>query len=209
MKLRLCLFIIICSALSTSFCHADATALLSEQLQGTHTLQANFVQTIRNEKGELLQQAKGELKVKNPNQLHWLTLDPYEHLVVTNGETLWLYDVDLEQISRESYSNNIDRAPALLLSGDVKAISDNYDVSQLSSTDGVMQFKLTPHNDESVFSELLITFTEHAITRMTLKDNFDQTTVIEFSDVVINNTIDDSLFNFIAPDGIEVFSNDS
>lgn len=181
---------------------------LSAQLIDTKTLSASFVQTIRDAKANVLQESIGSLLVKRPNKLHWLTTQPYEHLVVTDGETLWLYDIDLEQVNKERYDTNIDKAPALLLSGNVDAIVNNYALELKKGVDQLV-FVLTPSNVGSAFSRLEIEFVDKTINSMTLQDNFDQTTTIEFSNTIINQTISDQQFNFVAPEGVEVISNDS
>tara|TARA_R110000868_G_scaffold364037_5_gene626755 strand:+ start:37470 stop:38147 length:678 start_codon:yes stop_codon:yes gene_type:complete len=193
---------------NTNAVDSKSTALLTEQLQGVQTLQAQFQQTISNDKGQLLQQASGKLIVKKPQQLYWLTEQPYEHLVVTDGTSLWLYDIDLEQVNKENYNNNIDKAPALLLSGDVAAIQQNYQVAVLEQGDDEISFTLKPNASDSAFSQLTISFKQQKITRMVLKDNFDQTTTIDFSDVELNQPVSDQQFAFTPPVGVEVIENE-
>lgn len=193
---------------NTAEVQGSAASLLAQQLQDTQTLQAQFLQTISNDKGQVLQQASGKLIVKKPQQFYWLTEQPYEHLVVTDGESLWLYDIDLEQVNKESYSSNIDKAPALLLSGDIAAIQKNYQVSVLANDGNSISFQLLPNASDSAFSQLAISFQQQKVTRMVLKDNFEQTTSIAFSEVEINLPVADQQFKFTPPAGVEVIVNE-
>ena len=186
---------------------ATAAEKLSHKLSGTKTLTAEFAQTIRDSKGEILQQSTGKLMVKQPKNLYWHTQQPYEHVVVTNGETLWLYDIDLEQVNQEAYNESIDKAPALLLSGNIDAIKQNYAIS-LTSTAGDTGFVLKPLASGSAFAELRISFSNNQIKTMALQDNFDQETTILFSNIILNQTIPEQQFNFVVPEGVEIIKND-
>lgn len=190
------------------FSHADPVALLNEQMQGIDTISARFKQQIVDEKKQLMQEGSGYLLVKQPRKLYWLTEDPYQHLVVTNGIDLWIYDMDLEQVNKEAFSEDLDRAPALLLSGNVQKIAENYHVKQLPSKVGQQIFQLLPKDQRSVFSDLTVVFSDHHIVSMTLIDSFAQRTQIDFFDVVNNAPLDESLFNFVVPEGVDVITNE-
>ena len=94
---------------------------------------ALFVQQTRNGLGEVLQSIKGHMKVEKPGKLRWQTEGVYEQLVVSNGESLWIYDADLEQVSIKDMNNRLAETPALLLGGDVGAIDDDFIVFQQNS----------------------------------------------------------------------------
>ncbi len=177
---------------------------LSAQLQAMNSLTATFKQTINDNNGSMLQQAEGSLTVKRPRKFHWRTEQPYEHLVVTDGKDLWLYDIDLEQITQQSFTADLDKAPALLLSGEVDEISKQYQVDVVALADQSLQFTLIPNDADSLFKQLTIRFNNKQLQSMQLKDSFEQVTLIEFSDVQLNAPVADSLFDFIPPHGIDV-----
>jgi outer membrane lipoprotein carrier protein len=185
-----------------------AVASLAEQLKGARTLTADFKQTIKDNKGNVLQESLGSLIVKRPNKLHWSTQQPYQYLVVTNGEKLWLHDIDLDQVNVENYNESIDKAPALLLSGNIDAIAGNYHVEQYMAEGDKLGFKLLPKTSTGAFSALEIIFNNKQISTMKMMDNFDQITSVDFSNLQINTEIADQQFNFVAPSGIEVINND-
>lgn len=186
----------------------DAAARLSAQLDRMQTLTAEFQQTIRDERGELLQEARGTLTVKRPRRLHWQTSEPYQHLLVTDGKVIWLFDQDLEQITRKPFSDDLEQAPALLLSGEVERIAERYAISA-TSEGNINRFVLAPRQGDNVFSELSISFQAGVLQRMELVDNFAQRTTIDFSKVVANTAVADVLFQFTPPDGIDVVVEDS
>lgn len=44
-------------------------------------------------------------------------------------QKVWLYDPDLEQVTIQELDQRLTHTPALLLSGDVSTISENFEVS--------------------------------------------------------------------------------
>lgn len=184
----------------------EAIVALNANLQSMHTMEANFSQRMEDDQGVLLQQANGNMAVKRPRRLLWKTLTPYEHLMVTDGATLWLYDIDLEQITRRPFTKDLDKAPALLLSGEINEIADQYSIEQQDGEEGISQFHLTPLDEQQLFQSMSIIFKAGIIQSMVLKDNFSQQTIIEFSEVKLNADIPASLFDFIPPKGVDVMS---
>ena len=182
--------------------------LLTEQMKGIKTIKANFQQKIFDNKQRLMQESTGRLSLKRPNQLYWLTQSPFEHLVVTDGHDLWLYDIDLEQVNKDVFSEDLNQAPALLLGGQVDLIVKKYQVEQLDSQANGFLFKLTPLDDSGVFTALTIHFIDRKIHAMQMYDSFDQNTKIVFSDVTLNAAVDDKLFKFVVPDDVDLVVNE-
>lgn len=186
----------------------SAVALLSQQLVTMQSISAKFHQQITDNHGTLLQDASGTLSVKRPKKFYWHTEQPYEHLVVTDGSILWLHDIDLDQVSKQAFTEDLDKTPALLLSGEIDQISQQYSVEQLPSATNNFSFKLTPMVSESLFKQLTITFQDNKPVTMSLRDSFDQLTVIRFSEVELNQPIPETLFQFVPPAGIDVIDNE-
>lgn len=178
---------------------------LNQRLSAIKTLRANFVQTVVSEQGELMQQASGEMLVKRPRQLRWQTTEPYQHLVVTDGETLWIFDQDLEQLSKEPFSRDLDKAPALLLSGDTAVITAEFAVSKQADDD---VFILEPLDSASLFQQMQLQFLGDQILSMTLVDSFAQRTVMQFSDIEVNQALSEEAFVFVPPPGIDIIDNE-
>ena len=204
MNLFRSVFLLLLSSFSLVAASETAVQQLSAQLQAMNSLTAEFKQTINDNTGAVLQEAEGSLTVKRPRRFHWRTEQPYEHLVVTDGKDLWLYDIDLEQITQQAFTPDLDKAPALLLSGEVDEISKQYQVQVSSSADNTLTFTLTPNRPDNLFKQLTISFNNKQLQGMILKDSFEQLTTITFSSVRLNVDVADSLFLFTPPDGVDV-----
>ncbi|MEH6556845.1 MAG: outer membrane lipoprotein chaperone LolA [Oceanicoccus sp.] len=186
----------------------SAVESLADRLKPMESLTASFSQTITDDRNELMQDAQGVLAVKRPRKFYWLTEQPYEHLVVTDGVVLWQYDIDLEQITKQAFTADLDKAPALLLSGDIEQISRQFSVEMQVISDTADRFTLTPLIEDGLFKKLTIVFGSEGLVSMSLLDNFDQLTDIQFSDVVLNPDVTDQQFEFVPPGDVDVIVND-
>lgn len=184
------------------FVNADDTTELSNLLKTYKTISGKFTQQLVDETGELIQDSTGEFQVKKPGYFHWETKQPFPQLLVSNLESIWLYDPDLEQVTVRSYKKNVDQSPALLLNGDVQKITENYRVRK--ATGESSRFILLPLNNQATFTELQLAFQDKELIQMVLKDSLQQTTTFNFSQLALNRNILDTAFEFIVPEGVDI-----
>lgn len=181
---------------------ADAVKQLNRLLSNTKSMSADFAQTTV--AGKKTTKFSGSMSVQRPNQFRWETKSPAEQLIVANGDTLWVYDKDLQQATKQSVGNQVGETPALLLSGDVNQINRNFTVSQPNAAK--YYFVLTPKSNNANFKNVSISFNGGKPVMMVLNDNLGQTTSIRFSKITMNKKIDASQFNFKPPAGVDVIS---
>lgn len=186
----------------------DATAALRNRLEAIQSFAATFRQTLYDEAGQELQQSKGTAKLKRPGHLYWATQSPYENLMIADNKTLWRYDIDLEQVTQQPLDKNVSQTPALLLSGEVANIDKNFVVRQTKQDAGKVTFILEPRRADSLVRQLSLTFKAEAITGMSIVDDLQQRTDIEFSDIVVNAKIDAGVFEFEVPPGVDLLKNE-
>src|SRR5699024_4175941 len=95
----------------------DTTAVV-HLLEGVKTLDTQFEQVMLDRDETRLQTSSGHMWVQRPRQFRWHATEPFEQLVVSDGNKVWIHDVDLEQVIERPLGNEIGETPALLLSGD-------------------------------------------------------------------------------------------
>lgn len=174
-------------------------------LKVTKSLSADFKQVLINEAGNPTQTSFGEFYLQRPGKFRWDYKRPFLQQIVSNSGKVWFYDTDLEQVTEKRVDESLGSTPALLLSGDV-ALDDNYTMEN-QGTDGDMQWiKLLPKSQESSFKYVLIGLSKGTLAGMELSDNFGQLTRIYFSNVIVNAPLKHTLFEFHAPKGVDVFS---
>lgn len=178
----------------------DATTNLNKLLTNTKSMTASFSQTTKSSANS--QTFNGTMAVSRPNKFRWETKRPAEQLIVANDNTLWVYDKDLMQATKQSIANQVGETPALLLSGNVSQINQNFTISQPNANKNY--YVLTPKSDNANFRNVSISFNGGKPVMMVLNDNLGQTTSIRFSNVKTNGTIAASQFSFTPPKGVDV-----
>lgn len=206
MKKMLVRVVILSFVIITCYSYSiEPSQQLANLLQEVETFSADFEQTLISPQGSAIQQTKGQLKAKKPGLFRWHTSPPLEQVLVTDGEHVWLYDPDLEQVTIQVLSNQFSRTPALLLSGEVDDIEQQYQVSILPSESSENLFRLTPKNPDSLFDSLFLAFNEQSqLATMVLKDSLGQETSLVFFNQQINEEFSENEFQFEMPDGVDV-----
>jgi outer membrane lipoprotein carrier protein len=198
---RITLYILcMCSVgLSTAAIADDANAL-AKKLALLETFSGTFEQTLTDDKGEVLQASSGDFLLQRPGYFRWNTTEPFPQLLVSDLESIWMYDPDLEQVTVREYNDKLSATPALLLSGDVSKIKTHYQVKQVVD----QRYVLTPLQQQELFTHLSVSFVDDQLSEMHLVDALGQTTVFRFVGGIYNQTIDRALFEFIPPAGTDV-----
>ena len=171
-----------------------------------NSAQGNFSQKVIDKNGTLVQEDSGIFSFKKPNFFRWIYQKPFESQIVSDGELLYLYDPDLKQVVISSLKKLGSVSPAMLLvSGD---ISNSFELNYLENIESKNWFEAIPKDkSRTTFKSVLINFEAEKINEMRVIDNFDRTTIIVFSSLVVNNKIDDEYFLFNTPENVDVIKN--
>ena len=135
----------------------QAANKLSDLLSSTQTITGSFSQLTLDSTGTQLQEAAGEMVLQRPGLFRWHTNPPLEQLLVSNGEKVWLYDPDLMQVTVQKMDQRLTHTPALLLSGDVSKISENFSITYKEGGP-MLDFILTPTAKDTLFDTLRLSF---------------------------------------------------
>ena len=130
-------------------------------------------------------------------------MSPAEQLVVCDGERLWMYDADLEQVTVRSVDDSLRGTPAMLLSGRGR-LADTFAFGASYTDGGLDWVELRPLSEAPDFKALRVGLDGEVIAAMEVIDNLEQVTRIEFSDVRLGQPLDPSLFRFEPPPGADV-----
>lgn len=181
-------------------------AQLKAFLKASASLSADFKQVSVNKAGRASQTSVGQFYLSRPGKFRWNYQKPFAQEIVSNSDKVWFYDADLEQVTVKRLDDSLGSTPALLLTGQVD-IDEKFVLEEQGSDDDLNWIRLSPKNEESGFKYILIGLNHGQLGGMELSDNFGQLTRIYFSNIKINPTLSDSLFNFKAPEGVDVFEN--
>ncbi len=140
---------------------------------------------------------------RKPGRFRWDYRNPAEQLLVSDGETVWLYDVDLAQVTVRSVGQSLSNTPAMLLSG-TGNVAETFDVAADGSADGLDWVQLKPKLDDTDFRSVRLGFAGKELIRMELSDRLGQTTRIQFTRIERNPALEPELFSFTPPAGVDV-----
>src|SRR5262245_45378285 len=91
---------------------------LSKRLSAMSSMQANFTQTVYNNRGKITQKSYGRMAMQRPGKFRWDVTRPIPQLIIANQSKLYIYDSDLQQLTIRSLNKAAGETPALLLSHD-------------------------------------------------------------------------------------------
>lgn len=181
----------------------DAQAL-AERLSAIRNLQAEFNQQVVADDGELLEASSGHMAFQRPHQLRWDIVEPYRYRVLTDGKTLWRYDVDFEQLNTEDFASAA-QTPMMILAADAAELARRYDVVEAEGDERGTRYELTPNTDaDSDFRWLALVFDGNLLVAMELLDTLGQRTEIRLQNVRINgDTLPDRRFVFSDDEAVD------
>jgi outer membrane lipoprotein carrier protein len=189
--------------LSVSAFATTAPQRLHRFLDGLQTLEAQFDQTVTSSDHVSTARARGTLYLSRPGRFRWSYTDPDGQLVVADGDRVWLYDPDLEQVSHQSQAEALRGTPALLLS-DTGPVDKHFKVVDLGDDMGLDWVELIPKAKGSEVVKVLVGFKGDQLAALEMVDTFGQTTRFHFHNVQRNPKLNPALFHYTPPPGIDV-----
>lgn len=189
---------------------AQFNKTLDQFFQTTQSMQTSFEQTVKNTRGKVLEQSNGELILSRPDKFILDYTSPFEQKYISNGKTIWIYDVELEQVSIKVLDESIGDSPALLLSSN-ENVYKHYDVSdiKINNADAYQWVQLRAKKEEMSFERVLLAFKGSILMQMIMYDSFGQITELKFSDIQVNKPFSLRQFNFVPPEGVDVIGSSS
>jgi len=167
------------------------------------TLTASFEQQVNDADGALIQHSRGRLWLQRPGRFRWDYQQPYRQLIVSDGDQVWVYDEDLEQVTVQAVDATIGQTPALLLSSD-KPILDTFRVASSREAEGIVWLTLLPRSQDAAFRDLRLGLRDGKLHSMVLHDGLGHITRLNFNDVERNMSVDPQRFTFVPPPGVDV-----
>lgn len=185
----------------------SAAAQLGQRLAPLQQLQGRFVQNQYDSDGTLLTESHGTYIMQRPGHFRWVTEAPFPQELIANGETIWLYDPDLETVTVRQFDPQLQQTPAVILSGDISSLKEQYTIhkAQRSTTKGASEtFTLQPKQTQSLFQSLQLEFANEQLVAITVIDGLRQKTRFALSAENIVDSVTDDLFHFTPPEGADV-----
>lgn len=171
--------------------------------QGLRTLEGGFVQDVYDNQGGLKESAAGRVSLGAPNRLRWQYIRPYQQLIVADGETVWIYEPDLQQATRRSQRGS-ESGPLEALLNPAR-LDAEYTVTEAGSRDGMEWLGLAPKNSaDASFQSAQLGFNQRGLAKLVFTDMLGQRTEMRFGTWRRNTALPASRFRFTPPQGVDV-----
>ncbi len=182
---------------------ANARSQLNDFAQGVQNLSAGFEQSVFNAEDEPLDKTSGTLVLARPNRFRWDYLEPEEQRIIADGDNIWIYDVELEQVSVRPQSPDEQQSPLAVLL-DLNSLDEQFSSDETGEKDGAEWMRLKPRAKEPQFAHVDLGFRDSRLVRMVMVDIVGQRTEIVFADWKRNGTLPPATFQFEPPAGVDV-----
>ena len=168
-----------------------------------HSFTARFNQVVLDESLNMLQESSGTLWIQRPNRFRWNYDVPFEQQIVGDGKKIWVYDVELQQVTVRQLTGGLGNTPAILLAGR-GMLDDDFTVKALGVQGKLQWLQLIPKVNDGGFEDIRVGFEKGKIRMLEMIDGFGQTTRIALRDAAENVKISPNKFEFEPPPGVDV-----
>jgi outer membrane lipoprotein carrier protein len=209
---------LLCMALlaSANLALADSMDTLASFLKNTKSGRADFTQVVTPpaKAGQTVSRSKtssGEFAFIRPARFRFDYLKPFPQVIVADGQTLWLYDADLEQVTARKQAQALGSTPAALIATavDVASLQKEFSLEAQADADGLQWVQATPKNRESTIQSvrmgLRVESAQVSLAKLEIFDAMGQRSVLSFERFEVNPAqLTATQFNFVTPKGVSV-----
>lgn len=185
-----------------AWAQATATDPLREFLSSTRSASGSFTQQVLRD-GRVVESSRGRFAFERPGRFRWEVTEPFEQLLVADGESLYFYDKDLEQVTVRALRDALASTPAAILFGSSE-VGDGFTLRTLPERDGLSWVEALPRSAETGYQRIEFGFRNGLPVVMQVQDAFGRTVRFDFEDVVRDPELADDAFRFEPPPGTDV-----
>jgi outer membrane lipoprotein carrier protein len=206
MKQALGLLMAACATCAT----AGGLEALESFVKSVRTGRADFTQVVTAPAKEgqtaRVKTSGGSFEFSRPNRFRFSYKKPFEQIIVADGQTLWLYDVDLNQVSARKQAQVLGSTPAALIASapDLKALQADFTLAEAPQKEGLEWVIATPRSKDSSLQSIALGLRGAELAVLEILDSFGQKSVLRFSAFVANAPLPASSFEFKPPPGVDV-----
>lgn len=194
--------ILLAGWLALAVAQADPVDTLREFARDVKSGRANFTQTVSSPDGAKKKTSSGSFEFSRPNRFRFAYSKPFEQLIVSDGQKVWLHDVDLNQVSVRLLDQALGSTPAALLAGGT--LERDFELSALPARDGLDWVQAKPRAKDGTVAELRVGFRGKDLAALEIVDAFGQRSVLLFSAVQQGVAVPAERFRFVPPAGADV-----
>ncbi|MFO1220305.1 MAG: outer membrane lipoprotein chaperone LolA [Burkholderiaceae bacterium] len=181
---------------------ADGVDALREFARDVQSARAAFTQTVTSPDGARKKQSSGRFEFARPDRFRFVYDKPFEQQIVADGQRVWLYDVDLNQVTVRPMAGALGTTPAALLAG--AAIDKEFELKAQGVSDGLQWAQAVPRSKEGSIQAIRVGFAGTQLAALEIVDTFGQRSQLRFTALEPNVRFGDDAFRFVPPKGADV-----
>jgi outer membrane lipoprotein carrier protein len=199
-----------CTVALPFFAHASALEQFKSFVASTKSAKGEFTQRLvkQDEKNKgvakISNASTGTFMFARPGKFIWTYQKPYEQLLQADGEKLYIYDKDLNQVTIKKLGNALGSSPAAILFGS-NDLEKNFTLKDVGTKDGLEWLQATPKTKDTNFDQIGIGLKDGVPHAMELRDSFGQVSLLSFDKFEKNPPMSAEQFKFVVPKGADVF----
>ncbi len=182
----------------------EAEQRLNAALKNMDNVSADFKQTQLDDEKNVVQQSSGSVAIQRPGKFSWIYREPFEQKIIADGKELWVYDVELEQVTVKPMDSGLASAPIMILMKQ-NNVSDEFVVSEVGQRKFLYWVELQPRASDLQYSRIFIGMDGGEVRAMELQDSFGQSTQIVFENLRVGVVHNPATFKFVPPAGVDVY----
>jgi outer membrane lipoprotein carrier protein len=190
--------------------HAGPMESLENFVRNAKSGHADFTQVItapaRDGQAARTRTSSGTFDFQRPNRFRFDYRKPFEQTIVADGQTLWLHDKDLNQVSQRKQAKVLGSTPAALIasSPDLDTLKRDFELQALPDSNGLQWVQATPRQKEGQLTNMKVGFRGDQLAALEILDSFGQRSVLTFNNMQLNASVNADAFRFVPPKGADV-----
>lgn len=189
---------------------ADGLASLEKFMRDARSGRANFTQVVTSppRAGEAARNktSSGTFEFQRPNRFRFEYQKPFPQSLVADGQTLWMHDPDLNQVTARPQEQVLGSTPAAIIAAapDLASLRRDFDLTPAPDRDGLQWVQAAPKQKDGQLHRVLVGFRGDQLAALEIQDSFGQRSVLSFDKMELNPTLPPQAFQFVVPKGADV-----
>ncbi|MBG9388205.1 outer membrane lipoprotein chaperone LolA [Caenimonas aquaedulcis] len=207
MKKTLAALLLLASSLPTWASGLDALESFVRNAKSGHS---DFTQVVtspsRDGQAARSKTSSGTFDFSRPNRFRFTYRKPFEQIIVADGQTLWIHDVDLNQVTSRKQAQVLNSTPAALIAAapDLASLRKDFNLEAAPDKDGMQWVHATPRTKDGQLHSVMIGFRGNDLSALEILDSFGQRSRLTFNKMELNAAVAPDAFQFKPPQGADV-----
>ncbi|MFZ6753330.1 outer membrane lipoprotein chaperone LolA [Undibacterium sp. Dicai25W] len=209
---RLVTSVVVASSLiiGSGSAYASAVEQFKSFVSNSKSAKGDFIQQqvkVVDGKPKVIKTSNGIFVFARPGKFIWTYQKPYEQVLQADGDKLFIYDKDLNQVTVKELGNALGSSPAAILfaGAGTADLEKNFILKDVADKQGLEWLEATPKTKDSQFEHIGIGMKDGVPYALELRDSFGQASLITLKNLEKNPALKADQFKFVVPAGADVF----